>query len=104
VLGAAEAIQAAADSVVDGLPTKEAAAEAALASAKAQLAVETIALRAATHLFDAGGASATKRSANLDRHWRNVRTLTTHNPSIYKARALGDQLVNGTALPANGFF
>ena len=51
-----------------------------------------------------GGASATKRSFNLDRHWRNARTLASHNPGTYKARAIGDHVINGTPLPINGFF
>ncbi|NED68239.1 acyl-CoA dehydrogenase, partial [Streptomyces sp. SID10244] len=61
-------------------------------------------LRAATDLFDIGGASSASRSKNLDRHWRNIRTVTLHNPTSYKAIALGDRLVNGTPLPANGYF
>jgi alkylation response protein AidB-like acyl-CoA dehydrogenase len=55
-------------------------------------------------LFDIGGSSAVKQSANLDRHWRNARTLASHNPTPYKARAVGDYLLNGTLLPTNGFF
>lgn len=31
----------------------------------------------------------------LDRHWRNARTLASHNPRVYKARILGDWLING---------
>jgi hypothetical protein len=30
--------------------------------------------------------------------------LFSHNPTPYKARAVGDNLVNGTPLPAVGFF
>jgi alkylation response protein AidB-like acyl-CoA dehydrogenase len=55
-------------------------------------------------LLDVGGASATKQSQNLDRHWRNARTLASHNPGAYKARAIGDHVINGTPLPVNGFF
>ena len=32
----------------------------------------------------------------LDRHWRNARTVSSHNPVIYKARDIGDWKVNGT--------
>jgi len=31
----------------------------------------------------------------LDRHWRNAQTVATHNPAAFKARQLGDHLVNG---------
>jgi hypothetical protein len=49
-------------------------------------------------------ASASQASANLDRHWRNIRTISTHNPTINKASAVGDFLVKGTPPPRNGFF
>ena len=46
-------------------------------------------------LFDTGGASATSRKLNLDRHWRNARTVASHNPLAYKAHAAGNYVVNG---------
>ena len=46
-------------------------------------------------MFDALGASGTYESLRLDRHWRNARTLASHNPRSYKERILGDWLVNG---------
>jgi hypothetical protein len=51
--------------------------------------------RAAERLFDIEGALATARSLNLDRHWRNVRTASTHNALAYKAHAAGNYVVNG---------
>jgi alkylation response protein AidB-like acyl-CoA dehydrogenase len=104
VLVAAEALDAAAASVRDGVPDGELAAEASLRAAKAKVVVDESVPRIATRLFDVGGASATRRLHNLDRHWRNARTLASHNPTVYKARAIGDFAINGTALPANGFF
>ena len=56
-------------------------------------------LQAATIAFDALGASAVRRSAALDRHWRNARTLASHNPRIYKERIVGDYAVNAAAPP-----
>lgn len=70
--------------------------DGALATAKTQLAVSRIALQAAERLFDAGGASATSRQHNFDRHWRNLRTLFNHNPLQQKARVVGDYHLNGT--------
>jgi alkylation response protein AidB-like acyl-CoA dehydrogenase len=104
VLRAAEAQDAEADSVLDGLADPELADRAALEAAEAKVAVDRIALAATARLFDLGGASATKRAKNLDRHWRNVRTLSTHNPLLHKAQAIGDLALNGTPLPPNWFF
>jgi alkylation response protein AidB-like acyl-CoA dehydrogenase len=66
--------------------------------------VDELTIRSGSQLFDAGGASATKKADNLDRHWRNARTLASHNPDTHKARAIGDYAINGTPLPAKGFF
>ena len=104
VLAAADAIDAAAASVAGGLPDPELAATASLRAAQAKVVVDRLAPRIATQLFDVGGASATRRSQDLDRHWRNVRTLASHNPTVYKARAIGDRAINGAPLPPNGFF
>jgi alkylation response protein AidB-like acyl-CoA dehydrogenase len=104
VLRAAEAQDAEADSVVDGLPDPELADRAALEAAEAKIAVDQIALASTARIFDLGGASATKRERNLDRHWRNVRTLSTHNPLLHKSQAVGDGALNGTPLPPNWFF
>jgi len=67
-----------------------------LETSQAQIAVADAVLGAATKLFDVGGASALLEDLRLDRHWRNARTLASHNPTIYKARLVGDNAINGT--------
>jgi alkylation response protein AidB-like acyl-CoA dehydrogenase len=104
VLIAAERLQDAFDSVVDGAPTVEAAEAAQLAAAEAKVAVDQFSYATAAKLFDVGGASATQSIYNLDRHWRNVRTISTHNPTFLKSSAIGDHLTNGAAFPANAYF
>ncbi|MFL6705736.1 MAG: acyl-CoA dehydrogenase, partial [Paraburkholderia graminis] len=69
--------------------------EGALATAKTQLVVSKLALHTAERLFEIGGASATARSHNFDRHWRNLRTIFSHNPLLHKARVIGDYELNG---------
>lgn len=69
---------------------------AEVAVAQAQLVIIDAALRATTSVFDALGASAVTEDVALDRHWRNARTLASHNPRVYKARIIGDWLINGT--------
>ncbi|MBP1876255.1 Dibenzothiophene desulfurization enzyme C [Ensifer adhaerens] len=78
---------------------EKANAIAELEAAQAQTVVSDLILEASTLLFDALGASATKKPAGLDRHWRNARTLASHNPRIYKHRIIGDFAVNGTPPP-----
>jgi alkylation response protein AidB-like acyl-CoA dehydrogenase len=73
--------------------------DAEIESAQAQVVVSELVLRAATHLFNALGASATSTSKALDRHWRNARTIASHNPLVYKARIVGDWAINGTEPP-----
>ncbi|GAB6853421.1 acyl-CoA dehydrogenase family protein [Asaia astilbis] len=65
---------------------------------KAQQIITQQTLEAATTLFEVGGASATSESLDLDRHWRNARTLASHNPAAQRQRELGDVALNGTRL------
>jgi alkylation response protein AidB-like acyl-CoA dehydrogenase len=67
--------------------------------AQAQTTISALVLEATSALFDALGASATSVSKSLDRYWRNARTVTSHNPRIYKDRIVGDFVVNGTPPP-----
>ena len=102
VLAAADTLDALVD---DGAQADPAAlAAAAVTVAEAQLVAERLTLSAAQRLFDTGGASATSRALNLDRHWRNARTLASHNPLDYKAHAAGNYAVNAISPPANGYF
>ena len=105
VLAAAEALDIATDAFDAGAANAtEAAHTAALLSAKAKIIADDFAIRGGSLLFDVGGASATKKVTNFDRHWRNARTLSSHNPTTYKARSIGEHEINGTPLPAKGFF
>jgi alkylation response protein AidB-like acyl-CoA dehydrogenase len=104
VLVAADALDAISSVIGNDEATAKLAHEAAVIAAKAKVVVDDLTVRSAAQLFDVGGASATKRSYNLDLYWRNARTLASHNPAAYKARAIGDYEINGSALPALGFF
>ncbi len=86
---------AAAHAAGDDALRDERATAGEVAVAQAQIAIVDGVLHAATHVFNALGASATSEDTALDRHWRNARTLASHNPVAYKARILGDYLVNG---------
>jgi alkylation response protein AidB-like acyl-CoA dehydrogenase len=104
VLDAADAIAAADDSAVAGAPDAALAAAAQLKVAQVKVHLDAVAPVAAGRLLELGGASAASRQRNLDRHWRNIRTITLHNPVAHKARLIGDHLLHDTPLPANAYF
>lgn len=90
----------AADGALEGSPEAEASlAERAEQLARevfqAQLVVLELVQRATTEIFEVGGASATSTTRGLDRHWRNARTIASHNPAKYRARAVGEYLLTG---------
>ncbi len=105
VLKAADAVQRAHDAHGAGSgPEGERAAEraATLADVEVNQAVSVVTdlvLTATTALFDALGASAVKVGQGLDRHWRNARTIASHNPRIYRDRTVGAFAVTGAAPP-----
>lgn len=77
---------------------------AAVEVAQAQYITADSALKAAERLFDVGGASTTGRQHNLDRHWRNARTVANHNPRDWKAAVVGAWALKGTPPPTSGLF
>lgn len=86
---------AAAHAAGDAAAQERLVVQAEVATAQAQLAIIDAAHQATTTVFDALGSSGVSETLLLDRHWRNARTLASHNPRVYKARILGDWLVNG---------
>ncbi|WP_309081429.1 acyl-CoA dehydrogenase family protein [Zhihengliuella sp.] len=81
----------------EGLSEDERHLVCELTANRAHTAVQPLVLAAASKMFDGLGASSTSTSCNFDRHWRNARTIATHNPAIYRARIVGDYEVNGRA-------
>lgn len=96
VLAAAASLERA----TDGPPLLDASSGALEVAAeidvyRAQVSVIDLVLRATSELFDVGGASVVDESLQLDRHWRNARTLAVHNPVVYKQRIVGEYLLGG---------
>ncbi|MDR5781077.1 acyl-CoA dehydrogenase family protein [Caballeronia sp. LZ065] len=73
--------------------------ETAVKTAHAQLATEQAALLIAQKLFDVGGTSTALKRHNFDRHWRNARTISLHDPIVYRSKAIGAHLLRGDAPP-----
>lgn len=76
--------------------------DAQFAVYKAQQVSVPLVLEASSLLFEVGGASATSESRRLDRHWRNARTIGSHNPLILREALIGDHVLNGTVPPPPG--
>lgn len=79
--------------------TAELCAEASIAVAEAKILTTEVALRTSEKLLEWGGSRATLLKHGLDRHWRNARTHTLHDPVRWKHHAVGDYYLNKT-LPA----
>lgn len=77
--------------------TEQQRAEAAVAVYEAKYLTTKVALDAASRLFEIQGARATASVYGFDRHWRNLRTHTLHDPVAYKAREVGDWVLNRRA-------
>lgn len=67
--------------------------EAAVAVAEAKVFCTNVALHVCQEIFRLCGARATLEEENFDRFWRDVRTLTLHDPVDYKARLIGEYLL-----------
>jgi alkylation response protein AidB-like acyl-CoA dehydrogenase len=61
-----------------------------------QEVVPSLVLGATNRLFEVGGASALSTELALDRHWRNARTVASHNPVIQRTAAVGRWELDGT--------
>ena len=48
-----------------------------------------VALEITGRIFEVTGARSTTAALGLDRHWRNVRTHTLHDPVAYKRLEIG---------------
>ncbi|WP_118183039.1 SfnB family sulfur acquisition oxidoreductase [Paraburkholderia phosphatilytica] len=77
----------------------DASARASVAVAEAKVLTTRIALDASEKLFELAGSASTRAAHNLDRHWRNARTHTLHDPLRWKLHLLGNYHLNHV-LPA----
>jgi alkylation response protein AidB-like acyl-CoA dehydrogenase len=78
------------------------ATEASLAVTAARAQADTAAVTVASDVFALIGTRAATREHNFDRHWRNARTHTLHDPRRWKIQHLGNHALNGITPPANG--
>lgn len=94
---AARALVARAGRILDTAtdhPTARNIAAAAIAVAEARALSTEASLAAGTKLFELAGTQSTLDHLNLDRHWRNARTHTLHDPVRWKIHAVGNYYLN----------
>ena len=105
-LRAAELVLDYAGRVIDEVLERETAegiARASIAVAEAKVLTTEVALQATTSLFELSGTSSTLGKYNYDRHWRNARVHTLHDPVRWKFFAIGDYELNGTPPPVHAW-
>ena len=84
-------------------PTAETVAEAQIVTAEAKILSTEIAIAATNKLFELAGTRSTLAEHNLDRHWRNARTHTLHDPVRWKYAILGKYFLNGENPPLHAW-
>lgn len=82
--------------------SRDAAAEASLTVAAAKALAQEFGVEIASGIFELTGTSGTDGEVNLDRHWRNVRTHSLHDPARWKYVHLGNHTLHGTRPPRLG--
>ena len=80
----------------------DAAARGSLAVAAAKAFGSEIAVEAGSELFALCGTSSAAAKYRLDRHWRNARTHSVHDPVDWKYHHLAGYELNGTRPPNHG--
>ena len=105
-LHAAEALLDRAGRTVDAAmvnPNEDSVAAASIAVAEAKVLTTEIAIQATNKLFELAGTRSTLEEYNLDRHWRNARTHTLHDPVRWKFQAIGNYYLNNIKPPRHAW-
>ncbi len=101
-LHAAEALLEIAGRAIDAgyrEPTLDRVSTATLRTGEAKVLTTQIAIDATNKLFELAGTRATLQQHGLDRHWRNARVHTLHDPVRWKFYHIGNWYLNDTHPP-----
>jgi alkylation response protein AidB-like acyl-CoA dehydrogenase len=77
--------------------------EAAVAISAAKVVATRVVNETTSKVFEYVGARGTASKYAFDRFWRNARTLTLHDPVVYKAREVGTHFLTGEHPPYTGY-
>ena len=84
-------------------PNADSVAQSQIVTAEAKILSTEIAIEATNKLFELAGTRSTLAEHNLDRHWRNARTHTLHDPVRWKYSILGKYFLNGEKPPLHAW-
>ncbi len=82
--------------------TDDSAAEASIAVAAAKAHAADTAVEVANALFEVAGTRSALGALNLNRHWRDARTHTLHDPVRWKIQHIGRYVLSGIRPPRHG--
>ncbi|WP_331376065.1 SfnB family sulfur acquisition oxidoreductase [Sinorhizobium chiapasense] len=105
-LHAAEALLEIAGHSIDAAktnPTLETVSEATIKTGESKVLTTEIAILATNKLFELAGTRSTLAEHNLDRHWRNARVHTLHDPVRWKFYHVGNYYLNGVHPPRHAW-
>ena len=105
-LDGAEALMVRAAKAVDQAfaePIEPLIVDAAIKVAEAKIATTEISLLTTNNLFELGGPATAAESAGLDRHWRNARVHTLHDPVRWKFHSVGNYYLNDALPPRHAW-
>ncbi|CAM3789862.1 SfnB family sulfur acquisition oxidoreductase [Polaromonas hydrogenivorans] len=101
-LHAAEALLERAGRLVDAAlanATEAGVAAATVGTAEAKVLTTQVAIEVTNRLFELAGTRSALTVHNLDRHWRNARIHTLHDPVRWKFFHIGNYYLNGVNPP-----
>jgi SfnB family sulfur acquisition oxidoreductase len=78
-------------------------AAASIAVAESKAMSEEAAIFITNTFFEMCGTKSTLQELNFDRHWRNARAHTVHDPSRWKFYAVGNYYLNDVKPPRHGY-
>lgn len=84
-------------------PTEQHVTEATLITAEAKVLTTELAILSTNKLFELAGTRSTLSELNLDRHWRNARTHTLHDPVRWKFNLIGNYYLNDVPPPRHAW-
>ncbi len=105
-LHAAEAVLSLAGRAVDAAietATERTVGDASLKVAEAKVLTTEIAILAGNKLHELAGTRSVLAAHGLDRHWRNARTHTLHDPVRWKYALVGNHALNGVLPPRHAW-